>query len=165
MDLDDARGSWRFCLLGTPLELSGASTRAAAASVPSVSIVCFLPCVQCKPNSTALHPDHGPCPAPHHPPKLSLKDLLTPATEFPISDCEPSPPQGQMDSLFIYPKKHGLQKGKKPIRVLLCPKKPKQSRRQEASPAILPSRQPSKVMSRQRRRAAGKEGWHWRGEL
>lgn len=28
--------------------------------VPSVSIVCFLPCVQCKPNSTALHPDHDP---------------------------------------------------------------------------------------------------------
>lgn len=28
--------------------------------VPSVSIVCFLPCAPCKPNSTALHPDHDP---------------------------------------------------------------------------------------------------------
>lgn len=104
------------------------------------------------------------CP-PSHPPKLSFKDLLTPATKFPISDCEPSPPQGQMDSSFIYPEKHGLQKDKKPIGVLLCPKKPKQSRRQEATPAILPSRRPSKVRSRQWRRAAGKEGWRWRGEL
>lgn len=28
--------------------------------VPTVSIVCFPPCAQCKPNSTALHPDHVP---------------------------------------------------------------------------------------------------------
>lgn len=147
------------------LELSGVSAQAAAAPVPSVSIVCFLPCAQYKPNSTALHPDHGPVLPPSHPPKLSFKDLLTPATKFPISDCEPSPPQGQMDSSFIYPEKHGLQKDKKPIGVLLCPKKPKQSRRQEATPAILPSRRPSKVRSRQWRRAAGKEGWRWRGEL
>lgn len=60
LDLEGARGSWRLCLLGTPLELSGVSARLLLPQCPQSQSSGFLPCAQYKPNSTTLHPDHGP---------------------------------------------------------------------------------------------------------